>query len=282
MSQNTEINQHPAGPHTSSLLAKPLCAVHGSPGSLAAVQEATELVGRGGHITLLEVTSGPDRFQSPAILPHDATQNLENAVEIAKAGGVATRAEVDPECPPPRIIVDWAADYSLLAMGAPQTSWLAGAITASATDAAISHLPTALLITRRSEKQASQRRIVVATDGSDGSDQLIELAAELAEPQAADVVLVHASNHRTRSCDERVEAQAGALRQTIGDRARVDQRSGKAQEAVIDVATELGASLIVMGSRGLHGLRAIGSVSRHVMHDAPCSVLLVPPTYLGA
>ena len=37
------------------------------------------------------------------------------------------------------------------------------------------------------------------------------------------------------------------------------------------------ASLIVMGSRRLDGLRAMGSVSRRVVHQAKSSVLLVPP-----
>lgn len=34
-------------------------------------------------------------------------------------------------------------------------------------------------------------------------------------------------------------------------------------------------SLIVLGSRGLHGIRALGSVSERVAHRAPCSVLVV-------
>jgi nucleotide-binding universal stress UspA family protein len=38
---------------------------------------------------------------------------------------------------------------------------------------------------------------------------------------------------------------------------------------------------VMMGSRRLGGLRAIGSVSRRVAHDAPCSVLLVPPEQLN-
>ena len=37
---------------------------------------------------------------------------------------------------------------------------------------------------------------------------------------------------------------------------------------------------MVMGSRRLGGLKAIGSVSRRVAHDAHCSVLLVPPERL--
>lgn len=276
-----DANHLQAAPHAAALFANPLCAVDGSAGSLLAVEQTTALVGAGGHITVLEGTSGPDRYQSPAILPGDAAHNLEAALEIARAAGVTSRAEVDPDYPPARMIVDRAADYSMLAMGAPHTSWMAGAITASATDAAISHLPTALLIAREIGPEEGARRIVVASDGADGSDELVELARELAELQDAEVVLVHATARRRRSSTERVQAQTKALQEALGVRADVDSREGRAHEVIIAAAASLGASLIVMGSRGLHGPRAIGSVSRHVMHDAPCSVLLVPPRRSG-
>jgi hypothetical protein len=46
--------------------------------------------------------------------------------------------------------------------------------------------------------------------------------------------------------------------------------------AFVEAATP--EDLIVVGSRGLHGPRALGSVSERVAHRAPCSVLVVRPT----
>lgn len=43
------------------------------------------------------------------------------------------------------------------------------------------------------------------------------------------------------------------------------------------VATAGKADLLVVGSRGLRGVRALGSVSERVAHRAPCSVLVVRP-----
>lgn len=45
----------------------------------------------------------------------------------------------------------------------------------------------------------------------------------------------------------------------------------------VEVLTELSADadLVVLGSRGLHGLRALGSISERVAHKADCSVLVV-------
>jgi nucleotide-binding universal stress UspA family protein len=271
--------QRQAGPHRSAIFANPLCAVDGSPGSFLAVEQTAAMMGPGGELTLLEVTSARDRYESPAILPGAAADVLERAREIAEAAGVTTTAEVDPESPPPRVIVEWAGRYSLLAMGAPSTSWLAGAITASATDEAISRLPTALLIARDSASPQAARTTVVASDGTPGSDRLVELAVELAGQQG-EVTLVHANGRRSRGAGE-LEAQSRALGEALDGRAHVDVRAGRAQMAILETAAALGAGLIVMGSRGLHGLRAIGSVSRHVMHEAHCSVLLVPPLHLG-
>ena len=43
--------------------------------------------------------------------------------------------------------------------------------------------------------------------------------------------------------------------------------------ATVDAAIE--AELLVVGSRGLHGVKALGSVSERVAHEARCSVPVV-------
>ena len=53
--------------------------------------------------------------------------------------------------------------------------------------------------------------------------------------------------------------------------------SGRADEEIILLAEEIGADLVVMGSRGLRGVRRalIGSVSDSVVRHAHCPVLVV-------
>ena len=41
------------------------------------------------------------------------------------------------------------------------------------------------------------------------------------------------------------------------------------------LAASAESDLLVVGSRGLHGLRALGSVSERIAHRARCSVLVV-------
>jgi nucleotide-binding universal stress UspA family protein len=52
---------------------------------------------------------------------------------------------------------------------------------------------------------------------------------------------------------------------------------GHAAEAIIEKANQIQADLIVVGSRGLTGIKRLflGSVSRKVVRHAPCSVLVV-------
>jgi nucleotide-binding universal stress UspA family protein len=52
---------------------------------------------------------------------------------------------------------------------------------------------------------------------------------------------------------------------------------GKAWDVILDAAERTKAALVVIGSRRLNGLHAFGSVSRRVVHDAHCSVLVIPP-----
>ena len=49
--------------------------------------------------------------------------------------------------------------------------------------------------------------------------------------------------------------------------------------ALVQVAETEGADLVVVGNRGMRGMRRIlGSVPNHVTHHAPCAVLIVPTT----
>ena len=55
---------------------------------------------------------------------------------------------------------------------------------------------------------------------------------------------------------------------------------GDAAETIIDIASERGTGLIVMGTRGHGGIAGLvlGSVARNVLLHAHCSVLIVRPT----
>jgi nucleotide-binding universal stress UspA family protein len=57
-------------------------------------------------------------------------------------------------------------------------------------------------------------------------------------------------------------------------------RQGDPADAILDVAEEQGADLIVVGNKGMTGARRflLGSVPNRVSHHAPCSVLIIRTT----
>lgn len=63
----------------------------------------------------------------------------------------------------------------------------------------------------------------------------------------------------------------------------VHARIGKPSDEILELAREIGADLIIVGSRGTHGLErlVLGSVSEHIVRDAGCTVEVARPKTYG-
>lgn len=135
-------------------------------------------------------------------------------------------------------------------------------------------------------------KIVVGVDGSDGSDRAVAEATEVAKRDGAGIVLVHVVERIAAKGDmaplradepeikERIEKQAADLRDA-GVEADVRFESivlGGPARSIADVADEIGADLIVVGTRGHSALAGVilGSVTQKLLHLASCPVLCVP------
>jgi nucleotide-binding universal stress UspA family protein len=273
-----------APPTGKAMFASVLCAIDGTPESLAAVEQAAVLAGPNGHLTLLEVTSfeRAGSYRGPEILPRQAAHIVHQAARIAEKSGVPFTVEVDPEPPPSQVVLDWAAKRDLLALGAPSTGWLGGIFRGGVAVTAEGSFTTPLLVARSTSAGEFARRILIASDGLPGSDALVEFAAGLARDQRASVVLLHAIGLESKTRRRRVEEQASRLELAVGGESELRLEGGSARTVIVETASAAEASLIVMSSRRLKGLRVIGSVSRRVVHEGHCSVLLMPPERLQA
>lgn len=142
--------------------------------------------------------------------------------------------------------------------------------------------------------------IVVGTDGSDTAATAVRCAIDLARELGARLQIVSAyepvpaPRGRTTvgAVDDVQWAVPGredvmaVLREAESDarlagvEAELFARQGDAADAIIDVAEEQRADLIVVGNRGMTGARRflLGSVPNRVSHHAPCSVLIVRTT----
>jgi len=144
-------------------------------------------------------------------------------------------------------------------------------------------------------------RIVVGTDGSQTAGEAVRRAAELARRVGASLQIVSAyepvSAGRLR--EEAVEApkdvewavnpredvdatleEAAAPAREAGVEVETFARQGDPADAILDVAEETRADLIVVGNKGMTGAKRflLGSVPNKVSHHAPCSVLIIRTT----
>jgi nucleotide-binding universal stress UspA family protein len=134
------------------------------------------------------------------------------------------------------------------------------------------------------------RVIVWATDGSPGAEDALVEAIRLAELTGARIVAVHCDQHlngRTGGWSGHAESDK---RQAIADRVLELQAEGvdielilrrtrqDAADTVALVADEVGADLVVCGTRGLGALAGalLGSFTQQLLHVSPCPVLAVP------
>ncbi len=255
-----------------------LCAVDGTQWSDAAVEMAASLAGPDGHLTLLAVTAvtGPGPHASADISPGRADQLMSRAQRIAEDAGVPSTPVVDPSGPPVDVILGRASDHDLLALGAPAMSRLAGILVGGVAAPALGRFTTPMLLARGAGALQG-RRILVASDGEEGSEQIVELAGRLGQSQGAQVTLVNAIGAESKINPLAIQAQARALAHVLPDAGEPHIEPGKPWDVILGAARSTDAAMVVIGSRRLHGLRAFGSVSRRVAHDAPCSVLVIPP-----
>ncbi len=268
---------------TQLTFARALCALDGSPESIGAVRHAASLAGPDGHLTLLLVTAfrkDPD-MRSAAIPPVRATEILEQAQAAAREAGVPAIVEVDPAGPPGRVVLEHCAGHDVLVLGTPATAWFGAMFMGGVAATAEDYLTLPLLVSRAADRvRALPERILVASDGLEGSDALVAIAGRLAAAYGGSVTLLHVLGPESRMHPHRIQHQAEQLQELLGERARLRVEPGHARHAVIEAARSEDSSLVLLSSRALSGRHAVGSVSRRVVHQAPCPVLLVPPEQL--
>jgi nucleotide-binding universal stress UspA family protein len=143
--------------------------------------------------------------------------------------------------------------------------------------------------------------IVVGTDGSETAGEAVRQATELAKSTGSSIDLVSAyepvSSARLREeaqqvpkdlewmvnpredVDATLESASEQIREAGVD-VQTYAREGDPADAILDVAEERSAGLIVVGNKGMTGAKRflLGSVPNKVSHHAPCSVLIIRTT----
>lgn len=151
-------------------------------------------------------------------------------------------------------------------------------------------------------------RILLATDGSEDAAHATEAAVELSKktdselhvvyvgndaysapmvyPEATDpvwvgqedpVLIEELGRQFEQVARQTLDAEVEQVRAVGGTVAQAHLRMGTPAAEIVDLAEELSVGLVVMGSRGLGGIRRAltGSVSDSVVRHAHCPVLVV-------
>lgn len=138
-------------------------------------------------------------------------------------------------------------------------------------------------------------KILVGTDGSETAEEAVRQAAALARLSGGSLELVSAFVPVRRTTKEKVSApedvqhefgpreevnfaleKARRIAAEEGVEARPHPMEGDPADAILDVAEEIGADLIVVGNKGMTGAGRflLGSVPNKISHHAPCGVFI--------
>ncbi len=143
------------------------------------------------------------------------------------------------------------------------------------------------------------KTLVVGTDGSQTADEAVKAAADLARSWGSELHIVTAfrtprSGMGAATGADLADSGAGQALAEEGARkvglaaiekfgegvaAEAHAAQGNADDVILATAAEVGADLIVVGSKGMQGARRyLGSVPNSVAHGADCAVLVAKTT----
>jgi nucleotide-binding universal stress UspA family protein len=253
-----------------------VCGVDGSRSSLEAVRQTLALAGPATTIVFACVRSskGTGPTHQSTIGRSRALEALDEAVALAAESGVDAAAEMLHGDDPARLLIEEGSRSDLLVVASHGDSRVSGILLGSTAAVAVHRAPVPVLVARRPPGETDfPKRIVAAGDGSDDGHAAIEYAARIGRRHQSHLVLVAVDPEHP----EHLPEDAIHLSEDYGIEATAIRRRGRPADQIVSVARAEDASLVVVGSRGLTGVRALGSVSERVCHRAPCSVLIARP-----
>jgi nucleotide-binding universal stress UspA family protein len=269
MATTTHVTRLEAG---RSIFTHILVGIDGSQQSLEAARQAALLQDPDGQLTLFSAWEiapvlGGTGSHVPYYLDDDVQRSAaENSLAAARdyiAPYTPATGKLARGTPIAQLLEEIERDQdTLVAVGSSGTGRLLGIVEGSVATTIIHRSPCSVLVARPA-KNGFPRRIVVGVDGSVESAAAYAAARYLAERFDAELHALVAWGGK--GVNERLV--------TVITEGEHDDRHEAPAEALTDAAKR--ADLIVVGSRGLHGLPALGSVSERVAHTAACSALVV-------
>ena len=252
-----------------------VCGVDGGRRAVLAIDQALDLTGDG-RVTFVAVAHvvGDGATAQASLGDLRAEHALDAARRTARDRAITADTDLLHCANAADALIERAAGADLLVVGAPLHA-RAGGIVEGATSARLVHRATMPVLIAREASSGTRfpQRIVLATDGSEGSDRAADLTAAIASAHGSEVTMVHAGAS-TDDARHRMVEQAAWIADATGAEPVWAVPTSRPVAAICQCVEWNQASLVVLGARGVSGVRALGSVSERVAHEAPCSVLI--------
>jgi nucleotide-binding universal stress UspA family protein len=280
-----------------------LLATDSSEFSEGAIREAIRMAKRcGSKLTAVSVIETNPEFEStaPQVLEKmekEVRGHLSNVQSRAKQEGVFCEVAVHEGEDSYKYIVDEAVAQksTMIIMGRRGKKGFRRLVMGSTTSWTIGHAPCSVLVVPRNA-QVDFKSIVVATDGSPHSAAAASEAIGIAKRNTAKLTVIavvpadiamptdidFAAIQREKLADQEMqvaEKNARAVKdaaQKAGVDAQAFVMSGKPADAIMEIAKDKAADLVVVGSHGRTGLDRLlmGSVAERVIVLSSCAVLV--------
>ncbi len=243
-----------------------VCGVDGSEAGFRALEQGRRLLAPGGRLLAVTVSdeavavhAGVEASRFAEQLRAEAEEARAAAEQLLAgqpgASAVVVRGRALAELL--RAIADERAD--LVAVGSHARTRAQGIVLGGVATTLLHDAPCPVLVARRApDPGAFPRSVIVGVDGSPAAAHAAEVGAEIARLTGATLRRI---------------AALGGKSPAVGDPGDAQRDAREPVEALEAAAAE--GDLIVVGSRGLHGLAALGSVSERIAHRARSSVLVV-------
>ena len=255
-----------AQPTEPQLFERILCGVDGTPAGLDAVRQAVRLQSEHGNVFLVAAAKLARAVHAGMAAPHAAGLLLSDAeAALAEAQEIAPSASsklLDGD--PAAVMLNQAESerVTLIAVGSHGRRRAAGLLLGTVAARMLRDAPCSVLVAREAgDIEAWPQTVVAGVDGSLESAAAFAVARSLAARFGGSVRAVAS----TRDQLDREAAE--------GISPELEEHDTPAVDALVTASDS--TDLIVVGSRGLHGLKALGSVSERVAHQARSSVLVV-------
>jgi nucleotide-binding universal stress UspA family protein len=247
-----------------------LCGVDPTGAGLDAIRQAVRLSRPESELAFVGVSESHLAAQAGMLASH-AVEDIESGVRKALddaqelAAGAETRFVRGR---PDEALLQIAQEEqtTLIAVGSHEHRRATGMILGSVATRMLHDAPCSVLLARPSAdpEDGFPKSIVAGVDGSPASLWAAEVAQELGQRLGASVRLLAAKGVGPLDID-----LAGLEKSGLG----IDFGESKPVVALLEASQE--TDLLVLGSRGLRGLRALGSVSERVAHQGHCSQLVL-------